>query len=217
MMKSLVFFIIAILPFPIYAQIDSIEVVDNALKEAIMHFDGKRYEMAFQQLNTAIDYNTRGEVADVLFYYRALTNLQLNDKEAAMNDLNLAIASIENESLEKPHYYMQRAELLYNKKEFVQAKSDLEKVTLGQGKKEEKSRAYMLIGTIAHRNGNTPLSLENFNKAIELDDSNADAFYYRAFVYFEFLQTQTACANLSKAASLGHEAATLALKTYCKD
>lgn len=215
-MIKLILYIFSLLPMAVFAQVDSNTIVDQSLRDAIMNFDGKRYEMALKQLNTSIDYNTRNEVADVLFYYRALTHLQLKNSDLALKDFNLAIASIENEQLEKPHYYLNRAELLYLNQDFENTKSDLTKVINSASKKEEKSRAYTLLGTLEQRNNKGSIALDYFNKAVELNDSNADAFYYRAFVYYELMQPQTACANLSKAVALGHQLAATALNTYCK-
>ncbi len=48
-------------------------------------------------------------------------------------------------------------------------------------------------------------ALKNFNKAIELDDRYADAYFNRAYVYFILKEKDKSCADYLMSAKLGKE------------
>jgi tetratricopeptide (TPR) repeat protein len=214
-------YIIAISFFSVFSAaaqptIDSSQVAQQQMNEAIAHYDGQRYEQALRLLQSAISYNNRADLFDILYYYRALTRLQLKEDAAAQADLDTAIQYLTAAKIEKPHYYLQRAKLRYEAQNFERAEQDLLQTIQPTTKATYKAEAYMLLATLCLRRNQPEQALVQLNTALGLQPNYAEALYYRAFVYYQLLQPKDACADLYQAAQQGHQLAQVAYKQYCR-
>jgi tetratricopeptide (TPR) repeat protein len=197
-------------------EIDSSQVARQQMNEAIGHYDGQRYEQALRLLQSAIRYNNSAELFDILYYYRALTRLQLKEDAAAQADLDTAIQYLTAAKIEKPHYYLQRAKLRYEAQNFDRAEQDLLQTIQPTTKPSHKAEAHTLLATLYLRRNKPEEALSQLNTALGLMPNYADALYYRAFVYYQLLQPKDACADLYQAAQQGHQLAQVAYKQYCR-
>lgn len=59
------------------------------------------------------------------------------------------------------------------------------------------------------------LAVQDFNKAISLDNEYAQAYYYRGFAHLQNGSSGQGCLDLSKAGELGFKAAYMAIGEHC--
>jgi tetratricopeptide (TPR) repeat protein len=181
---------------------------ESLIAKAIGHYDGGRYQQAKELINEAMQINQEGRLSDILFYYRALCSIQLEEDQAAHSDLDTAI-SFNNQ---KPHYFYHRANLKLKATAIDEAFADYEKALSLEPRYEA---AWMKKGLILQQKNRIREALIAYNKAIELNDKNAKAYYYRAMIMLQVGMPDKGCADLEKAADLGYRAAEKAQNQYC--
>jgi tetratricopeptide (TPR) repeat protein len=182
---------------------------ESLLKEAIAHFDGNRFDNCLNALNQAIQINHNGELSDILYYYRALANLKLEQEDKAVSDLDTAILFNDK----KLNYLNLRIELKMRQLSFEEALSDIEKVLSIDASSEA---ALVNKGIILQERGEIQKSLNLYSTALKINPKNAEALYFRGMIYLQNLMAEKGCQDLELAANIGYKAAIEALKRYCK-
>ncbi len=195
---------------PLFAQIDSSAQAEKWMQEAIIHYDGNRFERSLGLLNEAILVNNQPQLVDILYYYRALVWVNLSQKDKAIEDLNLAISSL-NQT--KPHYYALLGKLYFENNHFELAEANF-KTSLSQ--KPQQAEPLTLWAAIALTEKNPTLGLERLNLAIQADKNYPNAYYYRGLVYFELLEPQLACQDWETAINLGFKELENSKKQFCR-
>lgn len=181
---------------------------ESLIKEAIGHYDGGRYEKAAKLIQEAMNVNQEGRLSDILFYYRALCHIQLEEHNAALADLDTAI--LFNNT--KPHYYYHRANVLLQQEAVEKAFKDYEKTIELEPRYEA---AWMKKGIILQQRNQIREALIAYNKTISLNDTNAKAYYLRGLIMLQVGMPDKGCADLEKSADLGHRPAQKAQNQYC--
>ena len=182
---------------------------EEILKAAIIDFDGKRFEKCLASLNRAIEINHNGELSDILYYYRALTYVKLNNDAEALKDLDTAVY-FNNKKL---NYLNLRSDLKMRMLNFEEALADIEKVLSIDASDEI---ALLNKGIIFQERGDATTALKFYSKVIELNADNTLALYFRGMLYLQNLMPENGCADLKKSMENGSKEAADALKRYCK-
>ena len=182
---------------------------EELLREAINHFDGKRYELCLDYLQQAIKVNRNAELEDILYYYQSLTYLKLKRTAESLNSIDKAIALSSN----KNNYYSLRVELLLQLGEFNRAESD---VSIILARDTQNEWALLYKGILQHKRGLLKEALQSYNFLINKNSSNSDAYFYRGMLLLEAGVADRGCEDLNKAETLGNPEAKNLRTQYCR-
>lgn len=182
---------------------------EDMLKVAVSEFDGKRYENCLNSLNRAIEINHNGELSDILYYYRALTYLKLEQGNKAICDLDTAIAF----NNQKIHYRELRLELNMRSVKFNDAMSDIEQILLSNLNHE---LALLNKGIILQEGGEIQNAFNLYSKILTINSQNKEARYLRGMIYLQNAMADKGCVDIQLSANLNYEPAIEALSRYCR-
>lgn len=182
---------------------------EELLKEAINHFDGKRYELCLDYLQQAIKVNKNLELNDILYYYQSLTFLKLKRIGEALNSIDQAITLNSN----KNNYYSLRAELSMQLGDFSKAESDISIIV---AKDAENEWALLSRAIIQQKKGMLKEALQSYNILINKNPNYSEAYLYRGMLLLEAGVADKGCEDLNKAESLGNLEAKNQRSQYCR-
>ena len=182
---------------------------EELLKEAVNHFDGKRYELCLDYLQQAVKVNKNSELSDILYYYQSLTFLKLKKTTESLNAIDQAIILNSN----KNNYYSLRVELLIQLGEFNRAEAD---ISIILSKDTQNEWALLYKGILQHKRGLLKEALQSYNFLINKNASNPDAYFYRAMLLLEAGVADRGCEDLNKAETLGNPEAKNIRTQYCR-
>jgi tetratricopeptide (TPR) repeat protein len=197
--------------FQMSAQISELKETnsEDMLKLAISEFDGKRYANCLNFLNMAITINHNGELSDILYYYRALTYLKLEQENKALCDLDTAIVFND----QKIHYREIRIELNMRSIKFNDALTDIERILHSNPDNEI---ALLNKGIILQERGDIQNALNLYAKILSIYSQNTEARYLRGMIYLQNAMADKGCQDIQLSASLGYKPAMDALNRYCR-
>jgi tetratricopeptide (TPR) repeat protein len=142
------------------------QTADDYLKSGIEKYNSKNFEGAIKDYTQAIKIN--GNLKDG-YFHRGVSEWALQDFESAKKDFGKTI-QLDPKFTEA---YFDRAVILISQQEFTQALADLDK-TIALG--ESSTRALMFRGEIRAHSGNIEGACEDFNKAKENGDLQAEKY-----------------------------------------
>ena len=183
---------------------------EDLMKEAIKHFDGKRYNMSIDCLNKAIKINTFPQLTDILYFYRAVSKTKIKKYSAALLDYDSAIVI----KPEKSNYLYNRGLTHFQIGNYKKAKEDFEKTLKIDG---ETADIYFKLGFIKQQESDLKASILDYSKAIKLNPEFPEPYYYRGLIYLQVLLPEKSCIDIKKAADLGYHPAINQYNIYCKD
>jgi len=82
-------------------------------------------------------------------------------------------------------------------------------------KEPDNAKAHFLKGRSNHMIGKTKQALEDYNKALSIDDQFGEAYLYRGAIRAHSRNFKKACSDFEIAAKLDVEGASSAVKRYC--
>jgi tetratricopeptide (TPR) repeat protein len=203
------FFNIAFCLFAFFANAQHEKNAEELLASAIMHYDGKRYELCLQDLDQAVLVNHNGELSDILYYYKAMTYVRLQKNKWAISQMDTAI-QFRND---KAHYYNFRAEIHLNSGDFLAAEADLDRSLLINNKQDE---VLVSKGMIVQERGNITDAIAYYGSALEINAQNSMALYLRGLIYLQNGMAEEGCIDLKKSAALNYSAAMENSRRYCE-
>lgn len=179
------------------------------LNLAVSEFDGKRYENCLNTLNRAIEINHNGELSDILFYYRALTYLKLEQENKAIYDLDTAIAF----NNQKIHYRELRLELNMHSIKFNDALTDIEQILVSNPNHE---LALLNKGIIMQQSGEIQNAINLYSKILTINSQNKESLYLRGMIYLQNAMADKGCVDIQLSANMNYKPALEALSRYCR-
>jgi tetratricopeptide (TPR) repeat protein len=182
---------------------------EDMLKVAISEFDGKRYANCLNFLNMAIAINHNGELSDILYYYRALTYLKLEQENKALCDLDTAIVF----NNQKMHYRELRLELNMRSIKFNEALTDIEQILASNPDNE---LALLNKGIILQQSGEIQNAFNLYVKILSFNAQNREALYLRGMIYLQNAMADKGCVDIQLSANLNYKPAIEALSRYCR-
>lgn len=156
------------------------------------------YDGAVEHFNAAITLNDKNPVS---FNSRGKSNFELGEFDYAEADFKKALELNPN----SVGIYSNLANTLLSNGKSEEA---LDYINKGIEKSEEggtKIQFYVLLGNYYHLNGQYELALENFEKAYELDDSNASLLNNQAAVFLDQDDYESAVTKCNEALDLDPE------------
>ena len=197
--------------FQLSAQVSDLKESNSEemLKVAILEFDGKRYANCLNFLSKAITINHNGELSDILYYYRALTYLKLEQENKALCDLDTAIAFND----QKIHYRELRLELNMRSLNFNDAMSDIEQILVSNPNHE---LALLNKGIILQQSGDIQNAFNLYAKILSFNAQNREALYLRGMIYLQNAMADKGCVDIQLSANLNYKPAAEALSRYCR-
>ncbi len=180
------------------------------MKEAIVHFDGRRYAKSVSCLDEAIEINEFAQLEAILYYYRAVSKAKLNDHAAATEDYTTAIKI--NSS--KSKYYYNRGMAFFQIGDYEKAEKDFQTTLAMDGPNAD---IYVKLGFLKQQENDLRGAIEDYTKSIELNPKFSDPYYYRGLIHLQVLLREKGCMDLQKAANLGHQLALRQYDKYCED
>lgn len=196
-----------------FAQLPPPEPEKNSeilMKEAIVHFDGERYKKSIEMLDEAIQINEFPQLTPILFFYRAVSKVKINDFEAAVADYTDAIRV--NPYKSKYIYY--RGLAYFELGNYEKAKKDFQTTLAMDGANAD---LYVKLAYLKQQENDLKGAIEDYTKAIEFNPKFAAPYYYRGLIYLQVLLHDKACADLKKAINLGHPLAARVYDKYCDE
>jgi tetratricopeptide (TPR) repeat protein len=157
----------------------------------------------------AITINHNGELSDILYYYRALTYLKLEQENKALCDLDTAIVFND----QKIHYREIRLELNMRSIKFNDALTDIERILHSNPDNEI---ALLNKGIILQERGEIQNALNLYAKILTIYSQNREARYLRGMIYLQNAMADKGCQDIQLSASLGYKPAMDALSRYCR-
>lgn len=182
---------------------------EDMLNLAVSEFDGKRYENCLNTLNRAIEINHNGELSDILFYYRALTYLKLEQENKAICDLDTAIAF----NNQKIHYRELRLELNMHSIKFNDALTDIEQILVSNPNHE---LALLNKGIIMQQSGEIQNAINLYSKILTINSQNKESLYLRGMIYLQNAMADKGCVDIQLSANMNYKPALEALSRYCR-
>jgi tetratricopeptide (TPR) repeat protein len=182
---------------------------EDILNLAVSEFDGKRYENCLNTLNRAIEINHNGELSDILFYYRALTYLKLEQENKAICDLDTAIAF----NNQKIHYRELRLELNMHSIKFNDALTDIEQILVSNPNHE---LALLNKGIIMQQSGEIQNAVNLYSKILTINSQNKESLYLRGMIYLQNAMADKGCVDIQLSANMNYKPALEALSRYCR-
>lgn len=194
-----------------FAQLPAPEQEKNSetlMKEAIVHFDGGRYKQSIETLNEAIKINEFNQLIPILFFYRGVSNAKVKDFKAAVQDYTKAI----NVNPRKSKYVYHRGLAYFELGDYENAKKDFQTTLSIDGANAD---LYVKLAFLKQQENDLKGAIEDYSKAIKINPKFAAPYYYRGLIYLQVLLHDKACADLKKAADLGHPLALRQYDKYC--
>lgn len=182
---------------------------EDLLKEAVSAFEADDFGNCIIFLNKAIEINHNGELSDILYYYRALTHVELGLANKAINDLDTAVFFND----QKKHYSELRLELKMSLLWFKEAMSDIENMLKSDPQNE---LALLNKGIVLQESGQIQPAIDVYSLLLNVNPENKAALYLRGMIYLQNAMADKGCADIQLAAKLGFMAAKEALSRYCK-
>jgi tetratricopeptide (TPR) repeat protein len=182
---------------------------EDILNLAVSEFDGKRYENCLNTLNRAIEINHNGELSDILYYYRALTYLKLEQENKAICDLDTAIAF----NNQKIHYRELRLELNMHSIKFNDALTDIEQILVSNPNHE---LALLNKGIIMQQSGEIQNAINLYSKILTINSQNKESLYLRGMIYLQNAMADKGCVDIQLSANMNYKPALEALSRYCR-
>jgi tetratricopeptide (TPR) repeat protein len=182
---------------------------EDMLNLAVSEFDGKRYENCLITLNRAIEINHNGELSDILYYYRALTYLKLEQENKAICDLDTAIAF----NNQKIHYRELRLELNMHSIKFNDALTDIEQILVSNPNHE---LALLNKGIIMQQSGEIQNAINLYSKILTINSQNKESLYLRGMIYLQNAMADKGCVDIQLSANMNYKPALEALSRYCR-
>jgi tetratricopeptide (TPR) repeat protein len=182
---------------------------EDMLNLAVSEFDGKRYENCLNTLNRAIEINHNGELSDILYYYRALTYLKLEQENKAICDLDTAIAF----NNQKIHYRELRLELNMHSIKFNDALTDIEQILVSNPNHE---LALLNKGIIMQQSGEIQNAINLYSKILTINSQNKESLYLRGMIYLQNAMADKGCVDIQLSANMNYKPALEALSRYCR-
>lgn len=196
-----------------FAQLPAPEEEKNSemlMKEAIVHFDGARYQKSIEILDEAIKINEFTQLIPILFFYRAVSKAKINNFEGAIQDYTKAI----QENPYKSKYIYYRGLAYFELKNYRKAKEDFQTTLSMDGANAD---LYVKLAFLKQQDNDLKGAIEDYTKAIEFNPKFSAPYYYRGLIYLQVLLRDKACADLKKAADLGHPLALRQYDKYCDE
>lgn len=181
---------------------------ETLMKEAITHFDGQRYARSIELLNAAIAINDHDPLVPILYYYRAVAKVKNKEIASAIPDYDAAIKAAPLKSKYRYLRGLAHFELGNNDK----ARRDFERTLAMEGSNAD---LRVKLGFLKQQEEDLQGAIEEYNAALEHNPSFAAPYYYRGLIYLQVLLPEKACADLQKAATLGHPNAAAKVQQYC--
>ena len=194
-----------------FAQLPSFEpdtTSETLMQEAITHFDGQRYAKSIELLNAAININEHEPLVPILYYYRAVSKVKNRQTAQAIADYDLAIKA----APAKSKYRYLRGLAHFELGQYDQARRDFEKTLMMEGSNAD---LRVKLGFLKQQEQDLHGAIAEYNAAIEHNPKLATPYYYRGLIYLQVLLREKACADLQKAAALGHAQAANKSQQYC--
>lgn len=195
-----------------FAQLPPPEPEKNAeilMKEAIIHFDGARYQKSIEILDEAIEINEFPQLAPILHFYRAVSKVKINQYQAAIEDYSKAIQL----NPQKSKYIYHRGLAYFQLSEYELAKKDFQTTLVMDGGNAD---IYVKLAFLKQQENDLKGAIEDYTKAIEFNPKFSTPYYYRGLIYLQVLLHDKACLDLKKAADLGHPLALRQYDKYCE-
>lgn len=195
-----------------FAQLPTPEPEKNAemlMKEAIVHFDGGRYQKSIEILDEALDINEFPQLSPILYFYRAVSKVKANQYNSAIEDYTKAIEL----NPQKSKYIYHRGLAYFQLSQYEQAKNDFQATLAMDGGNAD---IYVKLAYLKQQDNDLKGAIEDYTKAIEFNAKFAAPYYYRGLIYLQVLLHDKACADLKKAANLGHPQAARQYDKYCE-
>jgi tetratricopeptide (TPR) repeat protein len=207
----LVFFTLMLTNVQLSAQVSDLKELnsEDMLNLAVSEFDGKRYENCLNTLNRAIEINHNGELSDILYYYRALTYLKLEQENKAICDLDTAIAF----NNQKIHYRELRLELNMHSIKFNDALTDIEQILVSNPNHE---LALLNKGIIMQQSGEIQNAINLYSKILTINSQNKESLYLRGMIYLQNAMADKGCVDIQLSANMNYKPALEALSRYCR-
>ncbi|MCK4912192.1 MAG: tetratricopeptide repeat protein [Candidatus Omnitrophica bacterium] len=174
------------------------ELRKDYLSKGLALDDAKEYKKAIAIYSKAIRLAPSDSASAEVYFNRGCSYVYLKKNSKAISDYNKAIklSASPNDA-----YYYCRGILYYNKRNYLMAIKDFNRV-IELIPESEAGTAYYYRGAIYHKQNNYYEAIDNFNKAIEIDPNNADACNDRGTVYFDVGNFKLARADWDKAIEL---------------
>lgn len=207
----IVFFTLMLTNVQLSAQVSDLKELnsEDILNLAVSEFDGKRYENCLNTLNRAIEINHNGELSDILYYYRALTYLKLEQENKAICDLDTAIAF----NNQKIHYRELRLELNMHSIKFNDALTDIEQILVSNPNHE---LALLNKGIIMQQSGEIQNAINLYSKILTINSQNKESLYLRGMIYLQNAMADKGCVDIQLSANMNYKPALEALSRYCR-
>ena len=207
----IVFFTLMLTNVQLSAQVSDLKELnsEDMLNLAVSEFDGKRYENCLNTLNRAIEINHNGELSDILYYYRALTYLKLEQENKAICDLDTAIAF----NNQKIHYRELRLELNMHSIKFNDALTDIEQILVSNPNHE---LALLNKGIIMQQSGEIQNAINLYSKILTINSQNKESLYLRGMIYLQNAMADKGCVDIQLSANMNYKPALEALSRYCR-
>ncbi|WCL81912.1 hypothetical protein PPO43_02210 [Saprospira sp. CCB-QB6] len=194
--------------FPTLNELELQPKAEAFLKTAIAQFDGQRYRQAVLALDQAMQANEEGQLSDILFYYKALCYLELEEYGAAKNQLDTAISFVDN----KAHYYYYRASALLQLGQNQAAYSDLDQSLRLQ---TDNPKAWLKKGLLLQQQQAYRQALMAYEQALSYQPNWTEALYYKGVLLLQLGLAEKGCQCLEEAKNLGLDKAARAQAQYC--
>jgi len=178
------------------------------MKEAIVHFDGGRYQKSIEILDEAIEINAFPQLTSILHFYRAVSKVKINQYEAAIEDYSKAILF----NPKKSKYIYHRGLAYFQLSQYELAKKDFQTTLVMDGGNAD---IYVKLAFLKQQENDLKGAIQDYTKAIEFNPKFSAPYYYRGLIYLQVLLHDKACLDLKKAADLGHSLALRQYDKYC--
>ena len=156
-------------------------------------YDLNRFQEVITVINKAIEINPKDPK---YFYLRGISNSRLGNSEFAIGDLKKSI-SIDNKN---PDILKVLAQMYFQIDNFELAKKYLSDfISL----KPQDYEGYYLLGVTLQKLNDHPNAIKQFDKTIELNPRNANAYFNRAFSHWYIGNPEKSCGDYVSAQTLG--------------
>lgn len=181
---------------------------ETLMQEAIAHFDGQRYGRSIELLDAAIAINDHEPLVPILYYYRAVAKVKNKQIAEAIPDYDAAIKAAPLKSKYRYLRGLAHSELGH----YDRARRDFERTLAMEGSNAD---LRVKLGFLKQQEGDLQGAIDEYNAALAHNPNFAAPYYYRGLIYLQVLLPEKACADLNKAATLGHPNAAAKVQQYC--